>query len=295
MGPIKNKLKILVTGASGFIGHHIVDELVNCGFTVTTLSRNVDFHINGCAAVAGDLTLAEDAERVIAGMDGIVHCAGEKTDATLLKASNVITTQNLINAAKSHGLKRFVHISSVAVIGNSNARTIDETTPCDPMNAYGQTKYDSEMIVQGSNLSAVILRPTNVFGPETVDQWRSLSKVGGCLNGRENAHLVYVGDIAAAVAFALEMPENGVETFIVASDDEPGNTVGAIFTALTGNTVPFPAPLWLSYIIKRIVYGRVNWGNKVYSSERLKHAGYTPKYGLAEGLRLSNTATPKSD
>jgi nucleoside-diphosphate-sugar epimerase len=187
-------------------------------------------------------------------------------------------------------------MSSVGVVGKTDHRVVDESTPCNPTNQYEASKYAAEKIVsQGfDGCSVVILRPTNIFGVDSVRRLSSnslRSKMGVLLKGNENAHLVYVKDVAAAALYFFQASSaNPVEKYIVSSDEEIGNTHREVQAFLSSRiqTAPQPfavsAPLLIPYYLRRMKHGKTNRGDLVYSSRKISAAGFRFQYGLQRGL-----------
>jgi len=292
-----DRASILVTGGTGFFGRSLVRTLLGMGHSVRVLSRDA-----GCAAHPlvsihrGDLTSDQNLHAALAGCNAVFHCAGEKHDAGRMLAVNVDATRRLFALSRDTGIKFFCHLSSVGVIGKTQQTVVDENTSCNPMNRYEETKLMAEAIV-GRGLEqgrVVILRPTNIFGAETLtallkDSFRS--KVRLLLTGNEASHCVYVKDVgAAAIRWLMVPPERPVETFIVSSDEEPGNTHRAVqaFIASRVPTAPrpprFAAPLFAPYGLRLARVRNSNRGDVIYSSRKLRASGFEFPYGLRKGL-----------
>jgi len=293
---------VLVTGGTGVVGRAIVRRLLAAGFTVRILSRSDSATPQpGLAICRGDVTRAEDLARALQGCDAVIHCAAEKRVRSAMQAVNVDATRLLLDLARDVQLRFLCHMSSVGVIGRTRDSVADEATPCHPMNRYEQTKLAAEAIV-GRGLpgaSVVILRPTNVFDAQSLASWWRddvRSRLRQFLTGRENTHLVYVEDVAAAAVHWLQAPaRDTVDTFIVSSDEEGGATyhelravLGSISLATMGHSGPAPwklsAPLWMPQLARRITRGDSNRGDLVYSSRRLREAGFRFPYGWRNGL-----------
>lgn len=278
------------------IGRSIVRRLLADGFSVRVLSRrDVPAH-PGLSAERGDVTNLDDARRAVAGCAAVVHCAGERVDASRMERVNTAATQALFSLAADAQVTNFCHMSSVGVVGRTTRTVVDETTPCDPMNRYEETKRRAEDAVRAGlgGGTVVILRPTNVFAAETMRPWISRSmaaRIRTALKGGERAHLVYVEDVAAAAVFALRTPPRAsVEIYNVSSDDEAGNTVRDVqhrIAELTPAAPPPPpvsAPLAVPYWMRRARHGRTNRGDIVYTARKLRAAGFQFPYGLDAGL-----------
>ncbi len=290
--------QVLVTGGSGIVGSPLVRRLAAAGFSVRVLSRrkrpvdhpNVTFH-------KGDILRLEDVRVALQGCAAVFHCAGEKLDPSTMTAINVTATRGLFDLARDRGVEFFCHLSSVGVIGKASTALVDESTPCNPTNLYEETKLAAEQIVlEGIGSGRVaILRPTNIFGAGALGpmlEHSFLATSRRMLKGNEHSHLVYAGDVAAAAEFCLRMQVPGrVQTFIVSSDEEPGGTHREVQAAAArlSKRVPrppaFAAPRWLPHLLRALKGTRANRGDTVYSSQRLRAAGFQYPFGRLEGLR----------
>ena len=148
-------MKILVTGGAGYIGSHVVYELIDQGHDVTILddmSLGLEENIDPRSIfVQGSTHSDSDLDSVLSvGFDGIVHLAAWKaagesmTDPAKYAHNNLIGTINLLNACDRHGIKRFVFSSTSSVYGNPEYIPIDENHPTDPISYYGETKLQVE-------------------------------------------------------------------------------------------------------------------------------------------------------
>jgi NADH dehydrogenase len=149
-------MNVLVTGASGFIGQPLVRHLLAHGHRVRALVRRAGEAtlLPGADVEVGDLRDSGAVERATRGMDAIVHLAWATGVAreSSARVVNVDGTRRLVDAARVHGARRFVFVSSI-----SAAR--------ERMGPYGRTKLEAERLVAGSGLEWVILRPSLVYGP----------------------------------------------------------------------------------------------------------------------------------
>lgn len=288
---------ILATGGTGLVGRAIVRRLLAAGQSVRVLSRGDEYPpLPGASIWRGDVTCVADVASAMRGCHAVFHCAAEKHDRASMATVNSAATRLLMDVACDLKVGFFCHLSSVAVIGRTGTSIVDETAPCNPMSLYGETKLAAEEFVRrglpGGNV--VILRPTNIFGPETLAPWLQdslRSRVRAFVFGRERAHLIYVEDVAAAAVHWLQASTGGhVETFIVSSDEEPGNTNHevrvAVASMVENATHPcrFRAPLWVPGCARAIRQGHGNLGRVIYSSRRLQQTGFRFPFGLRKGL-----------
>jgi nucleoside-diphosphate-sugar epimerase len=175
--------KVFVTGGTGFLGSYIIKELVERGYHVKAIRRKekkLPFYIpaeilNKAEWVEGDVLDIVSLEEATAGMDYIIHAAGIvsfwKKEKKQMYKVNVEGTANVVNAALSNNIKRFVHISSIAAIGrNKDGGKVDETKKWDDNKIntpYARSKQKAEMEIwrgSGEGLNTVILNPSTIIG-----------------------------------------------------------------------------------------------------------------------------------
>lgn len=293
-----NKEAIFVTGGTGLLGKRIVSRLCRSRYRVRVLSRQGRaVQDSSIEMIKGDILDKEIVEEAMIGCFAVFHCAAELRNSNRMYDVNVLGTNNAHNAARKNKINYFCHVSSVGVIGKTKKRIVDEDTPCNPMNEYEITKLKAEQIVEQGidGCNTVILRPANIFAEESInpDSYNSLfSMLKTWLKGRENAHLVYADDVAAAAVYFLKNPlKSGCEKFIVSSDEEPGNTIGEVHNLIkkllgvTRNNGKYFIPIIFPYFIRLLRHGKSNKGNICYSSRRLFSTGFEMPFGLEKGIK----------
>jgi nucleoside-diphosphate-sugar epimerase len=212
----------LITGASGFIGGHVAQRLVDAGYRVRGLVRPTSNTTRlarlGVELTQGDLTDPASLRHATQGCRYVVHSAALVSDWETvgeIRRRNVAGTRHLLDAASAARVERFVHVSTTDIYGYPGGRAVDETAPPGRFrNWYAQTKLEAEEEVhhaaRAHGLEAVILRPATVYGPgsedvvgEMADAIRAghMIVVGG---GRAIAGLTYVTNVADAAALALQ-------------------------------------------------------------------------------------------
>jgi nucleoside-diphosphate-sugar epimerase len=250
-------MRALVTGATGFIGGHLVEALIGEGFEVTCLTRvtsnlryleglNVSF-------LRGDCTDPESLSGV-KDFDYVFHLAG------LTKASsdeeafrvNEEGTQNIVAAVMRHnpGLKRFVYVSSLAAAGPccQDGPLIEDCEPR-PVSVYGKTKLGGEKIVleQKGKMSFTIIRPPAVYGPRDKDMLVIFKMVKlGLIPywGKSYYSFLYVDDLVNGIILSAQKEEGKDEIFfmsdggIYSSDD----LIAAISQALQCSPIKLGIP-----------------------------------------------------
>lgn len=232
-------MRILVTGASGFLGSSLIKELCRSGYQV----RGVFHNSARCPsfspeveAVSADIRDAEQIQEIAEGSDAIVHLAakvhaiddpGAEQDYDVI---NVEGTRHILNAAVRSGIKRIVFASSVKVFGEEASGRVDETQASHPLTAYSRSKWRAEQLVseyaRRHGLTAVSLRLPMVYGPtkkgnlyrmiEAIDHGRFpvLPRLSAVRS------LLHVGNFVQAVLLCLRTPGFQRAAYIVA-DAEP--------------------------------------------------------------------------
>jgi nucleoside-diphosphate-sugar epimerase len=228
--------RILVTGASGFLGCRLVEHLrlghgVAVRGTIRIPARAARLARLDAEIVRADLADPPSLARALDGCDAVIHCAyGVEGSAKKRRELTGRATGTLAQLALRAGVRRFVHISSVAVWGfKPGPGELDESVP--PRytgHPYCDGKIDAEREIASAcerGLPAVVLRPTNVFGPFsaiwTVAPVESLRRGDMVLvgSGEGPANTVYVDNVVDAVLRALTSERAVGETFVVSDDD----------------------------------------------------------------------------
>jgi nucleoside-diphosphate-sugar epimerase len=227
---------VLVTGATGFIGRHVAEALVERGHDVRCVVRRPEkaaaLAARGMDIVAGDLTDPASLRAAAHGRDTVVHAAAQAGDWAARRAyedANVGGTRHMLEAAEAMGAARFVHLSSVAVYGRRRGR-IDETAPSAPTgNGYIDTKIAAEAQVferhRAGRLRCSVVRPCIVYGPY---DWKFVPRVaeglwGGRVpliaGGAHRAPIVGVSDVADLVVECATQPAAAGEAFNCAATE----------------------------------------------------------------------------
>ena len=207
-------MKVLVTGATGFVGSHLVEALRRRHAEVTALVRSTGkahaLESQGVRLVAGDLHDPAALERAAAGQDVIFHVAGlvaAMDEAEFLRV-NREGTAGLLEAADRSRVRRFVLVSSMAAGGPSApGRPHTGAEPPRPVTAYGRSKLAAEELVRAGRVPWTILRPPMVYGPrdrEVLKVFRlarlGIAPVFG--EGTQELSAVHGADLAQAIITA---------------------------------------------------------------------------------------------
>jgi nucleoside-diphosphate-sugar epimerase len=228
--------RILVTGASGLVGTRLCEHLragqgVCVRAAIHDARRAIRLARLDTELVTADLADATSLERAVEGCDAVVHCAyGTSGTARARRSLTGEAAGELADLALRAGVRRFVHLSSVAVWGFSPAQTeLDEDVPASPLgHPYVDGKIDAERGVataQARGLATVVLRPTNVFGPWapafTVAPVQALRSGAIALVGEGSgpANHLYVDNLVHAIDRALASDDAVGGTFVVSDPD----------------------------------------------------------------------------
>ncbi|MBL8916793.1 MAG: NAD-dependent epimerase/dehydratase family protein [Archangium sp.] len=227
-------MKIFVTGGSGFVGGHLIEKLAGAGHDVRALARSAASAkaVKGYGATPVDGDLATLEAKHIADAEVIVHAAawvkswGKRSDFV---EGNVEGTRRVLDAAKKAGAKRFIHISTEAMLFNgADLRDIDETfaTPSKQRYLYSETKAEAERIALAANspgFTVLALRPRLVWGPRdasVLPEVLEAVKKGAFAwldRGEQDTSTCWVGNLASAVELALTRGE-GAQAYFIADD-----------------------------------------------------------------------------
>ncbi len=258
-------MRVLITGAGGFIGSHLVDSQLEHGHHV----RAVDLHLEllrhqaahpRLQVIRGDITEKDIVRELVEGIDVVYHLASAHLDVSLSDEHyhrvNVGATRSLLEAARQEGVRRFVHCSSVGVIGDVEHPPANETTECNPVNIYERTKFEGERTALDfacrTGFSVVVVRPAWVYGPRcprTTKLFRTISKgrfpIFG--SGTNLRHPVYITDAIQGLELCAETPDIDGEVFIIAGEVpvESRELVNLISQELNVRTQKIYLPLFL--------------------------------------------------
>ena len=286
-----------VTGASGMVGSRICQLLLQRGYPVRALSRT-EIGLQGRIQwFTGDITNVADMQAFTSGAELVFHCAAELRDESKMWDVNAGATENLVKCIANSGVKYFCHLSSVGVIGDTALKLVDECAPCAPKNTYEKSKWAAEQSATRviSGCRTVILRPTNVVdeswpGILALPHRRGLADlIKAFVKGGECVHLVHAEDVAEVAIYLMDHPADGPQVYLISCDDEPSNTlagVWALYDAMRKKSSSdciryFPhLPLWVPYLLRRIVRRGGNMGDVRYSSDKLLKTGFVFKMGL---------------
>jgi nucleoside-diphosphate-sugar epimerase len=288
--------KILVTGANGFIGSHIVDRMIAEGHEVAGLVRkSSDLSLirdKNISLIYGDVTDPASLAEAVRGMDIVIHNAGLASDwgpLELFMKINFEGTKNLAQAAVSAGVKRFVLLSSVAIHGFGSEDIMDEKSPVKTHGFhYSISKWEAEKwlfeFAKISTMEVSAIRPGNVYGPRDhtfIEKYLDVlvKGQGGYVNGGLSRTCpLYVGNLAQAIALVSTHPDAPGESFII-TDGLDINWKE--FTEKLADTAGIKRPkLSIPFFIGNPVSITMEW---IYKGLKLKNAPVLTSYRMHNG------------
>ena len=324
-------MRILVTGANGFIGRVVVRRLVERGDRVVAIVRDPDgagdLTDMGVELHPGDLGKTSQIVDAMRGADAAIHLAGSyrvgipASERPRMRDANVGAALRVLDAASSTQMGKIVHVSTVNVFGNTHGEVVDETyeRPGDDyLSYYDETKYLSHQVAKeriAKGVPIVIVQPGGVYGPgdhsevgNVIDQTRS-GKLKALPFAGLGLNLVYVDDVAGGVLLALDKGQVG-ESYVLGGQITTMREIIETLASVSGKKAPkraMPTPLLramtpLGPVVGKVMNQGPNLGELIKSADGVtfwaKHdkamaqLGYSPR-GLEQGLRDTLAAEGK--
>ncbi|MHB9159181.1 MAG: UDP-glucose 4-epimerase family protein [Thiobacillus sp.] len=305
--------RVVVTGASGFVGRALCAELLRCGHSVKGTLRQIEgipaLEKGAEPVVVGAINAATDWKAALAGCDVIVHLAArvhvmdDKASDPLAEFREVNTegTLNLARQAVDAGVKRFVFISTIKVNGEGRDAAYRETDTPAPADEYAISKWEAEKglhrIAADTGLEVVILRPPLVYGPGVKANFLRLMRTVargwplplGAIGNRRS--LLYLGNFVDAIRLCVEHPGAAGQTFLL-DDGEAVSTpdlIRALAHAMGRPARLLAVPVGLlelagALLGKRAAVARLAGSLYVDSSAIRSRLGWVVPYSLQQGL-----------
>jgi len=316
-------VKYLITGATGFIGPHLVAKLVGeghfCRCLVRSSSKSDVLGALGVELVDGDITRADSLKGIADNVDRVLHMAtlghmaNFKVTESMFDAINIRGTQNIMEEALRAGVRRVVHCSTVAAMGICQDVPATEDSLCRPHHPYGRSKLKAEQTVLGlieeKQLPAVIIRFSMVYGPGDGRDILKLTrmtkkglfpKVG---NRPKLTPLIHVDDAIQGLLLAAEKGGIGEIYLITNRDSLPFDEIRKVLQKALGVTrLPLYVPEWAALTIASLAekifpaIGKIppvsrkniesTLADRVFSIEKARREiGFNPQIDPAEGLK----------
>lgn len=296
----------VVTGATGFIGRHLIANLVADGMRVKALTRAIPDGRSKLSAVewvSGDFSDPVIWKQLVQENCTVINLAFSNVVAS---PHAIAATERMIEACAAGGARHLIHCSTVSVYGRSRETMLTEESACHPADDYGKIKLQLEQVLKEKvkdRFALTIIRPSTVFGEggdalvqlvrDLASKNRLSSYLRSSLFGRRKTHLVPVETVVAAIRFVANMPKVSMtSTFIVSDDQEPFNNFCDVERIIRDelDRPPYPIPLipLPRGLLEALLWvrGRANTNTQtVYRSEKLAALGFNRPMSLETALR----------
>lgn len=290
-------MKILVTGADGFVGNALCSRL----------SKEKGWKVFAYTIKKyGDLGKPDSIQKAIKGVDVAVNCAGAlphgKLGDEVYWNTNVVAVGNIVAACTKYGVKRLVHISTVGIYGATSVKGIDEKCSVRLTDIYTKTKYEGDQkiwkyIRNGGD--AVIIRPTIAYGPGDVRpvflKLFKMVKKGINISigdGSNFLHTIYIDNLVEAIYLAVKSKRTLKTDFIIGDGECPTmkEIIATIASVQGKKYVNLVIPKPIGHAVGKLcgMERTVKFvsENRKYSIKKAKKLlGYNPKIGLEEGMQ----------
>lgn len=317
-------MKVLVTGATGFVGSHLLDMLVEHGDEVRILVRPGEdiksLARTGAEVCWGDLSDRASLEVAVDGVDHVLHCAaktGPWGPQVEYKTVNVQGLKTLVDASLVAGVQRIVHVSSITVHGLDAHGTADETAPlCGGSDPYSRSKVAGEQLLQqmirDKRAPLTIVRPGLIYGPRdagSFGRFATLIEQGKMVvmgPGNNHLPLIYVTDVAQGILLASTAEHAIGREYILVNDESvtQSDYLNAIASELGVSPPRWHIPYHLALSIgsmaemaghllhwkqppplTRFGVGMLGGENRFTINRARSELGFIPQVSLAEGTR----------
>jgi nucleoside-diphosphate-sugar epimerase len=304
-------MRVLVTGANGFVGRATVRALAGSGAAVRALVRSSPHSVTGAVVLRADLSEEQDFGRIVRGVDAVIHLAArvhvmhetERNPLEAFRAANVEPTRRLAEAAAAAGVARFVFVSTLKVHGErTRGAPFTSDGPLQPEDDYGRSKAEAEAcladVAAVSGIQLAIIRPPLIYGPgvrgnfirllDLVDRGWPLP-FGGIDNRRSLLYVENLADLLARVSLRDEFQPGA---FLVA-DRTPVSTpelIRRIADAMNRSARLWPCPSALLRTAGRLsgfgpAIDRLLDSLEVDPTQTERVHDWVPPFGMEEGLK----------
>jgi len=309
--------KVLVTGGAGFIGSHLVDKLIEEGYSVKVIDNlssgsleNLSKHKDDpkLELIIGDLKKPEDISKAMDGVNTVFHYAAnpEVRVSTMNPEihfnENIVATFNLLEAIRKSDIKEIVFASSSTVYGEPEVIPVSEDAPIKPVSVYGASKAACESLIHAYSklysIKAVIIRYANVVGPRLRHGviWDFIKKLREDPNqleilgdGKQEKGYIYIDDAVEATIMAWKKTEH-FDVYNVASNDwiTVDEIADLVIESMKLKDV--------RRVYSPVLHG-IGWPGDVkkiaLKIDKLKSIGFTPKKSSREAIKATAEAMIK--
>jgi nucleoside-diphosphate-sugar epimerase len=301
-------VNVVVSGATGFIGSHLLPALLREGHSVKALIEPgvSDVLLNGVRSFAADIVSGDGLSTGFPGAEAVVHLAArnhvlKETSQDPLAAYrrvNVEGTRNVAQAASDAGARLFVHLSSVKAMGEESDSLLDEESPCVPKTPYGISKLESEdavrVVSERSGINAVLLRLPMVYGPGNkgnlprMIRWAARGYPFPLFQPDNVRSMIYVENAVAGILAVLKSAVAGTTTYIL--KDKEDCSTKMIYSIISKELGKRPRFLRVPVAVVRFGevfsddFRKITGSFRVSSAKIERELGFFPPFSVQEGL-----------
>lgn len=316
------KKAVLVTGANGFIGKNLIRHLsFRHHVTASVRSESSIINISDIDAdfrpvVVGELSDKTDWSSALSGVEVVVHLAGRahqtgenpSQSLDLYRSVNCDASVNLLRQAAKSGVKRFIFMSSIGVIGNvSGTKPFSEDTECCPVAAYAHSKLEAEIeltkIAEETGIELVIIRPPLVYGDGAPGNFGKLSRLVskvpilpfGAVHNRKS--FISIDNLVDFIGVCITHPRAANELFVIADDDviSTKQLIDCIACSLDKSVIQLPFPvsafrLFLKVVGKQSLSTQLFDDLEVDTSKAKSLLSWQAKVSTVDSLQQTSTS-----
>lgn len=274
----------MLTGATGFIGQALLEELVAQNYNVVASVRNDSIHLPGTVkkVTVGQLSDTTDWSIALRKINVVIHVAArahilEAEAQSEFRKVNTKGTLNLARQAVARGVKRFIFVSSIGVNGNNNTKPFTEQEAPAPKAPYGISKWRAEVglmaIAKKTGMEFVIIRPPLVYGSGASGNFASLIKwcnkraplpLGAVKNKRS---FIALDNLTNFITYCIVHPKAANEIFLISDGEDVSTTelLRKVAHAFGKKPVLIPIPVSLMKFVAKLL-GKSDVANRLFAS-----------------------------
>ena len=264
--PTSSPQKLLVTGATGFIGSRLALRAHQLGIDVLATGR-AELHVEaermhelraaGIRVEVGELQDPALVDRLVPGRDTVIHLAAAQHEAEMpesyFRAINEDAVRTLLSACRDNNVRRFVYGSTIGVYGGASESLLDEDSPVRPDNIYTSTKLEAESLLRSfeNHFETCIVRIAETYGPgdrRLLKLFRSIARRHFIMigSGNNRRQCIHVDDLTRGLLLAAQHPAAVRETFVLAGGEimTTHEMVRRIATVLERKPPRLQLPMW---------------------------------------------------
>ncbi len=305
-------MKVLITGATGFVGKSLTDRLCADGYQVVAAVRDLSaaLPINVQITRIGNIAPDTDWSESLMEIEVVVHLAGRvhvMNDTSVnpldeFRIVNVAGTVRLAREAAKAGVRRFIFLSSIKVNGEETNSPYTEDKPSHPSDSYGISKMEAELALQGiqaeTGMEVVIIRPPLVYGPGVKANFYNLMKIVNSgmylplASVANNRSLIYIENLVDAVVTCICHPKAAGQTYLVSEGEDVSTPelVRRLAFALGKPVHIFSFPTGLLRLAGKLLgksapVDRLVGSLVIDRSKIRRELGWKPPYTMEQGLK----------